>query len=578
MLCLKSPVLDDPDDNIHSDTTNDGGFVLPINFGSSFHKYVWKGVGRVSSRSLGRSADGSPSCSSISDFEDMKPKDRKRGKLKGSKASLYKCQLEQDVQKLQQQLQDEIALRLALAGAVENSDSSLCTTSCQLPDKRTQDLLDSIASLEVTVSKLEEQSVALQYQLSQERNERRLAEYRLRHSPCPPSPLSDSYEIMRPCSSGQEKQKIEDNQPWKNDTKQQENDAVVENQPNQISEQMVLCMKDIFLCLADPSKLSSSQCMASPSSPLGHLSYASLASFSDSPVTNSVIKSPSADMEHDSEVSSARYCKFDPYGVPGKVDWTVGIGTYSMAGEVSWLSVGRKELEYASEALKNFRSLVEQLADIDPSCLSCSQKLAFWINVYNALIMHALLAYGVPKSEIKLFSLMQKAAYTIGGHRFSAADIEYNILKMKPPAHRPQIALVLVLQKFKVSEELKKFCIDQPEPLLAFALSCGMYSSPAVRIFRPQNVNEQLHLSLKDYVQASVGISNKNKLLVPKLLYCFAKGLVDDSLLPEWICQYLTPEQAAMVRACSSKHKWRLLGARSFCVLPFDSRFRYLYL
>jgi hypothetical protein len=32
-----------------------------------------------------------------------------------------------------------------------------------------------------------------------------------------------------------------------------------------------------------------------------------------------------------------------------------------------------------------------------------------------------------------------QAAYIIGGHSISAADIEYNILKMKPPAHRPQI-------------------------------------------------------------------------------------------------------------------------------------------
>lgn len=41
-------------------------------------------------------------------------------------------------------------------------------------------------------------------------------------------------------------------------------------------------------------------------------------------------------------------------------------------------------------------------------------------------------------------------------------------------------ALLLALQKIKVPEEQKKFCIEAPEPLLTFALSCGMYSSPAV--------------------------------------------------------------------------------------------------
>jgi hypothetical protein len=42
------------------------------------------------------------------------------------------------------------------------------------------------------------------------------------------------------------------------------------------------------------------------------------------------------------------------------------------------------------------------------------------------------------------------------------------------------MALLLALQKMKVPEEQKKFCIEAPEPLLTFALSCGMYSSPAV--------------------------------------------------------------------------------------------------
>ena len=75
------------------------------------------------------------------------------------------------------------------------------------------------------------------------------------------------------------------------------------------------------------------------------------------------------------------------------------------------------------------------------------------------------MAYGVPKSDLKLFSLMQKviyislrisffalflpclipfmfasqAAYTVGGHSYTAAAMEYVILKMKPPTHRPQI-------------------------------------------------------------------------------------------------------------------------------------------
>ncbi|KDP33990.1 hypothetical protein JCGZ_07561 [Jatropha curcas] len=587
MLCLKAEVLDDHESNNTtsiSTSTNNGaagfGFILPMNLGSSIHKYLWRS-GRLSARSIS-SGDGSPS--SISDFEDIKSLGKISGKMNGGNTSFYRYQLEEDVKKLQQQLQEEINLRLALASAVDHTDSSFSGSPCHLPDKA-QELLDSIAILEITVSKLEQESVALKCQLSQERNERHLAEYHLRHLPCPvSSPVDNSQAcltelIRRPCSGEKVQGKVEDKPP-KSDVNGNLNRVHLVDRlwhhPNRLSEEMVLCMRDIFIFLADSSKLTSSEGMASPYSPQGHLSYSSLASFSDSPIMNSFMKSPSIDVENGSD-DTARYCKLDPYSVPGKVDWIQGVGAYSTAVEVSWLSVGKKELEYASGALKRFRFLVEQLAEVDPSHLSCNEKLAFWINVYNALIMHAFLAYGIPRSDIKLFSLMQKAAYTIGGHSFSAADIEFIILKMKPPAHRPQIALLLALQKFKVTEE-QNFSIDQPEPLLAFALSCGMHSSPAVRVFTPGNVNELLKTSLKDYVQASVGISSKGKLLVPKLLYCFAKGTVDDLQLPEWICQFLSPEQAAMVKDCSSNHKWRLLGSKSFSVLHFDSRFRFLFI
>jgi len=41
------------------------------------------------------------------------------------------------------------------------------------------------------------------------------------------------------------------------------------------------------------------------------------------------------------------------------------------------------------------RILVEQLARVNPIQLSCDEKLAFWINLYNALIMHVSFLHSV---------------------------------------------------------------------------------------------------------------------------------------------------------------------------------------
>lgn len=58
--------------------------------------------------------------------------------------------------------------------------------------EQAQELLSNITTLEAAISSLEQQMVSLQYQISQERNERRLADYRLKQQPS---------QLIHPCSS-----------------------------------------------------------------------------------------------------------------------------------------------------------------------------------------------------------------------------------------------------------------------------------------------------------------------------------------------------------------------------------------
>lgn len=348
------------------------------------------------------------------------------------------------------------------------------------------------------------------------------------------------------------------------------------NNPNKLSGEMVRCMKDIFLHLSQSSKISPKMSSDNSSSSAGCLSGSTFTSVSDSSLMASVLRSPSVDSDHDDDIIGESG-NFDPYSVNGK-EARRDIGKYCSVAEVSWMNVCKEQLEYASDALQKFRSLVEQLSNVDPTRMNCDERLAFWINLYNALIMHAFLAYGVPGNDIKLFSLMQKACYMVGGQSFSAAEIEFVILKMKNPAHRPQISLMLALHKFRVTEEHKKYSVDDPEPMVLFALSSGMFSSPAVRIFSSENVRQELQESMRDYIRASVGINDKGKLTVPALLQSYAKGTVEDSLLADWICRQLTPGQVAAIQDTTSSRKQRLLGFRSFSVIQFDSKFRYLFL
>ncbi|KAF8097046.1 hypothetical protein N665_0296s0029 [Sinapis alba] len=180
MLCLKSEALHDGQTLASSSSSSspsidrssaNATFRIPINWGSSIRRYLKK-TGTFSRRSYS-SGDGSLYFPDLDN--ESKILDQTSGRFEGKSRVWYKCELEQDIKKLQQQLQEEINLRLALTSAVEHSSSPFMESPCQLPDKA-QELLDSLAVLEITVSKLEQESVSLRYLLRQEKNERRLTE------------------------------------------------------------------------------------------------------------------------------------------------------------------------------------------------------------------------------------------------------------------------------------------------------------------------------------------------------------------------------------------------------------------
>lgn len=129
------------------------------------------------------------------------------------------------------------------------------------------------------------------------------------------------------------------------------------NHPNQLSEEMVRCMKSIFISLVDTSTVSSvsftSEIQCFPLSPHEHLSSSSLWSLSERSMISSWEQTSQVDMQYNSEVLVTENAS-DPYRVRGKLCWA-DIGRYSLAVEVSWMSVGKKQLEYAAGALRRFR-------------------------------------------------------------------------------------------------------------------------------------------------------------------------------------------------------------------------------
>lgn len=327
--------------------------------------------------------------------------------------------------------------------------------------------------------------------------------------------------------------------------------------PNCLSEEMIKCISAIYCELADPPIINNG--------------------YSCSPITFSA---PLHDFSShsESEKCSTRRTKipffnshFDkPIHFEGSEELS---GPYCRMLKVQWISRDTEKLRDVEHTLKKFRSLVYQLEGVDLRKMKHEEKLAFWINVHNALVMHAFLIYGIPQNHLKRVSLSLKAAYNVGGHTISVDTIQRSILGCRLPRPGQWLRLLFSMKtKFKAGDARKAYAIEHPEPLLHFALCSGSYSDPAVRMYTSKRVFEELETAKEEYMQSTFLLHKEQKMLLPKIVESFAKdsGLCSANLL-EMIEHLMPNSQRKSNHQCQQRRIWKGIEW-----IPHNFTFRYL--
>lgn len=261
---------------------------------------------------------------------------------------------------------------------------------------------------------------------------------------------------------------------------------------------------------------------------------------------------------------------WDPYCICsefGKRD----IGPYKKLCQIEAGSINPNRTATSSFLRRKLKLLFGKLSAVNLQSLTHQEKLAFWINIYNSCMMNAFLEHGIPESPEMVVSLMQKATINVGGHLLNSITIEHFILRL--PYHSKYTIAKGAKNEEKTARSI--FGLEFSEPLVTFALSCGSWSSPAVRVYTASQVENELELAKREYLQAAVGIST-TKFALPKLLdwylLDFAKDL--ESLL-DWICLQLPGELAKEAIQCLDRGKKEPLS-QFVQVMPYEFSFRYL--
>ncbi|GJM98399.1 hypothetical protein PR202_ga15410 [Eleusine coracana subsp. coracana] len=72
------------------------------------------------------------------------------------------------------------------------------------------------------------------------------------------------------------------------------------------------------------------------------------------------------------------------------------------------IRIDSDKFDYASKMLETIRTLIQRLEKIDPLKMAHEEQLCFWINIHNALVMHAFLAYGLHDKRMKSTDMILK--------------------------------------------------------------------------------------------------------------------------------------------------------------------------
>ena len=178
-----------------------------------------------------------------------------------------------------------------------------------------------------------------------------------------------------------------------------------------------------------------------------------------------------------------------------------------LAIHAKYLSSDGRSVDYegikGSKMFESYKGVARQLqrVDLDSMASNRNELLAFFINIYNALVIHGTIERGVPANLWARYSFFSTTAYNIGGYKFTLNDIENGILR----GNRASMA-TLYMRPFAKTEDKDprlKFSIKDPvEARIHFALNCGAKSCPPIKTFSAEDLEGQLAAATEAYLES----------------------------------------------------------------------------
>lgn len=231
------------------------------------------------------------------------------------------------------------------------------------------------------------------------------------------------------------------------------------------------------------------------------------------------------------------------------------------------LSADGKYVDYkgmsGNPVFERYCELSIQLQRLELLSLSREEKLAFFINIYNALVIHGALRLGPPTNVWQRYKFFNYVSYLIGGEVFTLQDIENGVLR----GNRKGMAQLR--RPFSKTDPRLQVALPDVEPLIHFALNCGAKGCPPIKTYTPQDIDSQLRTAAEAFLEnddACVVDSGKNEVRLSQIFKWYKAdfGGTDEKLL-NWVLEHMgdSPKKTSLQDVVFS-------GKTKVSYLPYD--------
>ncbi len=137
------------------------------------------------------------------------------------------------------------------------------------------------------------------------------------------------------------------------------------------------------------------------------------------------------------------------------------------------------------------------LAEFDPARMLTDRNvaLAFWINLYNTLVIHGALHFRIRRSITEIRGFFRRVAYLIGGHIYTLDIIEHGFLR----ENRGHPIRIFVPQLMPWDRR-RRLVIRPMDTRVHFALNCGATSCPPIRHYTADKLDAELNLAVRAFL------------------------------------------------------------------------------